>query len=574
MRENRCCGTLVSILDRMRHWGPPPWSATSGRDTLAQKREGWSRLAQVRTVNTSDIPGAIRLARRTMGSVFNADDGDIPFFRSAVRPQAYLGFSDSFSEAHVPGRHLNALLTAEEVLEESADEAVIARHRRAARFSYSGAVPLSLNRTELRGPLVRFLPHNLREGFHALYALFRYRQDEEARDLAEASIAAIRRYWDTTRGWDRQRLADVGIRLVELEEFFAPEDRVPAASFISGIARAIGPLVKYHRATGSPAAIDLALALKEKAVADYFWADGSHDLRRFSLHTHSATCTLSGLAQLADLTGDEELKERVRAFYRNGLTAISDPLGWSIENCRAGADPDRGEANNTGDILETALLIGKWGDPWGYAEAERILRGHLLPSQLRDVSFIQDPENPTGEDGKRDVAKRHLGAFGFPAPYGHAPLECREVSFNMDIVGGATASLCEAYRSVVTQDPDGGQAVNLLFDHETDGLRVESPYPSGELGLTAKRPGRIRVRIPVWVDRSALRVQGASVEFAGDWLLVAEPPVGQLVRISMPLAEHEIELRHRTRTIRTRLRGDEVIAMDSYGADLTFFPEF
>ena len=378
-------------------------------------------MTQVANVNTTDIPGAIRLARQTMASVFNADDNDIPFFRSAVLPVAYLAFNDCFSEGHVPGRHLNALLTAEAVLGEPADEEVVAKHRQAAMYSYGGVLPLPLNRDKVGGTLHRFLPHNLREGFHALYVLARYRDDAWAKETAEASIATIYRYWTPERGWDREALAAEGVRLVELEEHFKPEDRVPAASFISGIARAIGPLVKYHAATGSQAALDLAIQVKEKAVADYFWADGSHDLQRFSLHTHSATCTLSSLAQLADLTGDDDLKARVAAFYRTGLTAIADPLGWSIENCRVDANPDRGEANNTGDILETALLLGSWGDAQAYADAERIIRGHLLPSQLRDVSFITEPDNPANEDGKRDVANRHLGAFGFPAPYGHAP---------------------------------------------------------------------------------------------------------------------------------------------------------
>ena len=34
----------------------------------------------------------------------------------------------------------------------------------------------------------------------------------------------------------------------------------------------------------------------------------------------------------------------------------------------------------------------------------------------------------------------------------------------------------------------------------------------------------------------------------------------------------EVELRHRTRTIRVRLAGHTVLAMDDMGADLRFFP--
>jgi hypothetical protein len=40
----------------------------------------------------------------------------------------------------------------------------------------------------------------------------------------------------------------------------------------------------------------------------------------------------------------------------------------------------------------------------------------------------------------------------------------------------------------------------------------------------------------------------------------------------MPLTEETITLPHRTRNIRARLAGDSVIAMDNFGADLTFFP--
>ena len=36
--------------------------------------------------------------------------------------------------------------------------------------------------------------------------------------------------------------------------------------------------------------------------------------------------------------------------------------------------------------------------------------------------------------------------------------------------------------------------------------------------------------------------------------------------------EREIELRHRSRTIRVHLRGHEVVGMEDVGADLTFFP--
>ena len=519
-------------------------------------------MTKLQDVNTNDIAGAIRLGCQTMGNVFNGDDNDVPFFRSVVYPEARLSFSSSYSDAHVPGRHLNALLTAEAVLGVTIPDEVIDKHARAALFSYSGPVALPLNRTAVDGPLRRFLPHNVREGFHALYALTRYRQSEQAQELAERSITAINQYWDADQGWDPRTLeGEMGL---EVEEWDAP--------FVSGLARAIGPIVKYHGATDSPAALDLALRLKDTLLEQGFTEDGSYDLERLGHHTHSITCALSSLAQLADLTNDVDLMGRVRAFYERGLKDISDDLGWSIENGVPEANPDRGEANNTGDILETALLLGKWGDPAAYHRAERLLRGHLLPSQLRDVSFISEPPNPEGIDGLRNLAQRHVGAFGFPAPYGHHPIGVKEVSFNMDIVGGAVASLCEAAQEIARSD-EGEHRVNLLFDHETEALKINAADANGQFGIQIKRPGRLLVRIPPWVSAEDVEVQGvAGPSLVENGYLVVDADTASVgTTIVFPPREEEISLEHRTRTIRARLRGDTVVAMDNFGASLTFF---
>ncbi len=527
---------------------------------------------RVENVNTTDIADAIRLGCRTMSSVFNADDNDIPFFGSRVRPVASLSFSPRHSESHVPGRHLNGLLNAENAIGISLDEEAIEKHTRAAFYSYSGPVALPLNRAELDGDLVNFSPHNVREGFHALYSLVAYRDSAKAREMAEASIESIFEYWDPEQDWKSEELRrKYGIIVYEEQ------------SFIVGLARAIGPLVKYFRTTGYGPALELALVLKDKVINGWFAADGQYDIDIFGTHTHSATCVMSGLAQLADLTSDAPLMARVKAFYDNGLWAMRDELGWVIESNVADSSPDRGEVNNTGDIVETALILGRWGYAGCYQDTERILRGHLLPSQLRDVSFIEDPPNPNNEDGLRDVANRHLGAFGFPAPYGHQPVDAGDdpkypdqslpvVSFNMDIVGGTVGTLCEVYRDTTRLDATG-HSVNLLFDHETDAMSVKSPYTHDALVIAINMPGPLRIRIPSWASQVRATLSGAEAEglASGGYLLFADMPVGEELRIEFALEPSEIVLKHRTRQISVRMQGDAVEAMENFGADLTFF---
>ena len=80
------------------------------------------------------------------------------------------------------------------------------------------------------------------------------------------------------------------------------------------------------------------------------------------------------------------------------------------------------------------------------------------------------------------------------------------------------------------------------------------------------------MRVPTWVDDPP--TSSGTVEQpvrSGRYLLLGNPPVGTPLRFALKLPASELLLRHRTRDIRVRLRGDEVVAMDSFGQGYTFF---
>ena len=341
---------------------------------------------------------------------------------------------------------------------------------------------------------------------------------------------------------------------------------------MSGLARTIGPLVKYYKATSSVNALSLALVLKEKLLEEVFDEYGSFDTERFGTHSHSITCVMSSLAQLAELTKDSTLMNRVKAFYDNGLWTMRDELEWSIENCGEGPNPDEGEMNNTGDIVETALILGDWGYTEYYGDAERIIRCHILPSQLRDISFIKDPANPNKSDGKINVGPRLQGAWGFPAPFGHEPLENKRIRFNLDVVGGTVASLCEAYRSLYSLK-ENTISINLLFDQDNKYVKVSSPYPSSEIEVLPKSSMPLSIRIPKWANRNNIKISGPDIEpiWTNGYCMFPSVIEGKPITISTPLRVQTLNLKHKTRNIEVKLKGDEVLAMQNFGADLTFF---
>ena len=146
-----------------------------------------------------------RLPRRW--GVFDADDPHgVAFFDAVARPEPRLSFSDVHSEAHVPGRHLNGLLAAEGLAGVAVDDAVVRRHRAALFFSFSGDVPLPLNRARRRRPARALLPAQRPRGSARPCGARPLAGRRRGRRLARRSVAFIAANWaPPTTGRRRSR---------------------------------------------------------------------------------------------------------------------------------------------------------------------------------------------------------------------------------------------------------------------------------------------------------------------------------------------------------------------------------
>ena len=82
--------------------------------------------------------------------------------------------------------------------------------------------------------------------------------------LRKACITTVFELWTPERGWDSEQFERRGIVHVDRN-----------ANFVRTLPRVIGPLVKYYRTTGYGPALELAVVLKDKLLAEHFAEDGA-----------------------------------------------------------------------------------------------------------------------------------------------------------------------------------------------------------------------------------------------------------------------------------------------------------
>jgi hypothetical protein len=512
----------------------------------------------MRLLEPVDLLFHIRLGQACLLGCLDPADRHVPhwlcgFNHGRVTEFQYHGCWDL---CHNIGRALHALSMAEEVTGDHVDESVIAdlSYHLFALFDRDEGLPGTMDNNT--GKYFSHL-HNVREVTHGLTALIR-RGSDRAASLAERMIHLVWQAVDETGRIHLDRLPPS----IEANEKYTNHPHQEG--------RAVDALVRYYRVTGNPEALDLAGRMTRFALDHCFTPAGTLTPRA-GTHGHSINALVAGMADLALVTHDAGLLQRVKEIFDVGLPCFNSSFGWSNETVGGHL---RGESNNTGDLLRAALCLGR-AESFDYFErAERILRGHLLPSQVIDVDKGSDTPGENDE-ARRRLVSRIRGGFSFPLPNDllyqpDAPI------VTYDVTSGAVDALCETYKNIWTED-SAGLHVNLLITSKHKDARMKS-FLSGQGRIELECPaGRnVFVRIPTWVSRCDLRltVNGTNCPptFVGPRLLIAEKPERQSVTLEFPVPERREVESVDGREYTTLWRGDQITAMSPSGTYLPMFP--
>ena len=555
-----------------------------------------SRFSTASKGEPVDLLDHVRLGEKALLGGLDPGQGHLPYYNCGFNNGDVTRFCHCYpADLHhnVP-RAILALCMAEEITGNSIEKAVFDDLTEALFSLFDETDDLPGPPTS--GAYGRSISlHDLREVTLALSALIR-RGDKRAEYRARRMVRKLRQSLDE-RGH---------IHLERLPAYVRKSTGQPHQE-----GRSTGALVSYYRLTGDEVALETALLLTDYALEHCFTSHGALT-EKAGHHGHSINGLVAGMLDLALLVNDPRLLQRAKAAYDVGLSSLNSSFGWSRE--RVDVLNEKGEGNSTGDYLRAALLLGQAGFQEYYGQAERILRGHLLPSQVIDVEGFLDDTNAE-QDYLRNVASRIRGGFGFRTPndlivdgyinphMGYettgldrveklvrsttnavliqdAVLLSRENNDRVitiyDVTSAVVEALCAAWHSIITED-DTGVRVNLLLSCQRNGLTVTSHLSGeGRIDIDNTSGRNMLVRIPHWVSRSDIRLKAGGMsrplKFVGSYLLVPGDEEYKAVNIQFPMRkERTVEsISYKEYTI--DWAGDQIVAMSPPAQHLPMFP--
>jgi DUF1680 family protein len=271
------------------------------------------------------------------------------------------------------------------------------------------------------------------------------------------------------------------------------------------------------------------------------------------------------------MTGRKDLLERAERAVDFAL-GLSTGFGWVPEVV---GKPEGSETCAVADLVDCLLLLADRGHPDYYDVVDRMVRSHLVESQLRDTSWL--PSGQAGSDDERSSTKgmpdRLVGVFpSWSAPNDFIGRDTWKLA-NCCTPAGIKA-LYRVWSGIV-----GGSwmttRVNLLLNHASEFATVRSWLPAeGRVEVTVNMAKPIEIRVPSWVEKDtvAVEVDGTPTEvtwkdglialgeYGRSWL-----KVGQVVTVTFPVREVTTSEIKGGGTFAVTWRGNTVVGIEPAG---------
>ncbi|MFZ1934386.1 MAG: hypothetical protein WBL72_22155 [Thermoguttaceae bacterium] len=509
-------------------------------DTQPQER-------QAAPVAPLSLEQSLRLAGQNLLAILDPEDNYLPYWELSVGPD-YRASLQKWWPAHNIGRWWDAMMRLEEAIGFEIPKAIETAMRKKVRRFFDNPDHICLNPNpgpSSEGP--QWDLHSLREGLLALNALARWRKDDWAAAMGRQMIESLDGKLRGDGSWD-------------LQKFDACQKRGKAVIHNTDPCdthgRLLEALVWFFETTGDAAALRLADRIAQFHFAKSTQADGAINPAAKADHTHSYLGTLRGLLLYGRLTGRHQYIDRVKAAYRVSIPRVVHESGYTSHNM---VRESFGETTSPGDVAQLALWLYQAGYAEFLADAERLVRARILPSQIRTTPPLR-PLVDDGKDAHRELDKRIIGGYG--GCHGHAHGGKHAVT---DVTSADVHTLVDIYKHVAVST-DGVLQVLFHFDYEDPRIRLVCRRgKAAQLSATPKIAASVALRVPHWTPRDSVRVcvdnKAYRPVFAGQFAWMGKLPAGTHIEMEYALPDRHTREKGLGGEYEIFWRGDDVIGI-------------
>ena len=292
-----------------------------------------------------------------------------------------------------------------------------------------------------------------------------------------------------------------------------------------------------------------------------------YEQARWQGHFHWFATGVVGLTDYATTTNDVQLLRYLKSYYEYSrqfgivrigfFPAVISPLDQrrSASQQIYGGPGQNDEGCALADMIDIALMLSEAGVGDYWDDIDSMVRNHLVEHQMLDrerlehiVAHSPKFEMRPGIHNTENVIDRNIGAFA----------SCAEPTkmyawWTMCCNANMMLAMHKAWDSIVRFD-NGQAQVNLLLNRASPWVDIDSYLPyEGKVVLKNKQARRMSVRMPLWVDRKAVRCQVNGDEIPPRWLgrqlQIEDLQANDTITIAFPMVE--TTERHTERTYGT-----------------------
>ncbi|MBD15337.1 MAG: hypothetical protein CMJ72_09255 [Planctomycetaceae bacterium] len=377
--------------------------------------------------------------------------------------------------------------------------------------------------------------HSQREVLFGLMCLYDRENDARAKQLAQELVAAY-------------------LEIVQ-QPNFSPNPQIHG--------RMLDAVMEYNRLVEDTHGDALAQILAEKFST---WCEAQQKFPE-PAHNHSILGTIANVIEYGIETDQPQYVQSGQRMIDGPSKSVCSSFGHVAEG-----STHRGEANCTGDIIRSLIMLGRNVDPSYLDEAEIAIRNHLLASQHLDASLERMPNR--GEEAMiTDAAIRCVGGFGFTLP--NDLIDANYPHLAVDLVEGGMHALADVYDNIVSVD-DAGIHVHFLFSYHHPAVKIRCFIPvEGLIEIHTRELLPISIRIPESVQRDSLQLQidgqNQAIEISDSYLRIPAQAKSTMASIRFPLAKRRVTEKIYDKQFQQEWLGDTLRAMTPLGKNVPLY---